>query len=158
MTYAQANEEQQVKQIHEWFTTTNQEESTYQTKEVELNNLSTEGGSAKGFFSNHRLVKIEAKLYGETGNWIGEYYYHQAILYFVFTQTNHYNGHILAPKVKISRVEENRYYFWEGKMIRWLDQHKKKVDPHSQIFKNKATEIRTLSHSMQAKFVKYKSE
>lgn len=47
-------------------------------------------------------------------------------------------------------VQENRYYFRDGKMFRWLDPSKQPVPPESSAFKDKANALKMLTHDLLA--------
>lgn len=85
---------------------------------------STEGGELTAYFSGRSLRKLAAKFYGETGQALEEYYFWDDRLFFVLRVESRYDKP-LSGKVK-NRTEE-RFYFADGAMIRWLDPRKKKV-------------------------------
>lgn len=92
---------------------------TKTTKNVE--GISLEGTEATYFHSSSDLKKITAKMYGETYNATGEFYYENGELIFAFIKHNQYDTHIaMNPPPKVTRSEEQRFYFAGGKLIRLL--------------------------------------
>ena len=88
---------------------------------------------------NEELKKIVVSYYGEMGKLIEEYYFWNNNLFFVFTQDYLYNMPKIMDGSKVEKIYENRYYFQDDKLIRWLDPNKEKV-AKSKIAK-KETEI-----------------
>ena len=79
-------------------------------------------------------MKIRIEYYGETGKLFREYYLKNNELLFVFDQEYHYNMPYYMDSTraaesgfdqwfdpKKTKLEESRYYFSSGKMIRWID-------------------------------------
>ncbi|RTQ50181.1 hypothetical protein EJV47_11140 [Hymenobacter gummosus] len=93
---------------------------------------STEGGEAVFYYEGAVPVKIVARDYGETGQWLTEYYLLDGQLSFVYEQKTSYNrpfyydsatarqngGPAFDPAQ--STVEETRSYFADGQLIRQL--------------------------------------
>jgi hypothetical protein len=52
---------------------------------------------------------------------------------------------------KKTKITENRYYFLNGKMIRWLDEAKKQIDTRTTEFEKAETEILDFSNQLIAK-------
>lgn len=89
------------------------------TKSVE--GISLEGTEATYHRSAGNLRKITAKMYGETYNATGEFYYRDGRLIFAFLKHNQYDTQIgLDKPPKVVRVEEQRFYFADGDLIRLL--------------------------------------
>ncbi|MEP2777569.1 MAG: hypothetical protein ABJQ29_07450 [Luteolibacter sp.] len=80
----------------------------------------------KGFSQNGTLRKIEAEVLGEHGSSSQEYYLENGLPLFIFTTSTNqdFNG-------KVTGRFEDRYYFRNGVMFKWLDSEKKSVDPSS---------------------------
>ena len=92
---------------------------TKTTKDVE--GISLEGTEATYFYSKGDLRKITAKMFGETYNATGEFYYRDGELIFAFLKHNQYDTQIaMNPPPKVVRVEEQRFYFAGGNLIRLL--------------------------------------
>lgn len=90
----------------------------------DLPDESTEGGELKAYFSDQSLRKLVAKFYGEAGQAREEYYFWDERLFFVLRSESRYDKP-LSGKVK-SKSEE-RFYFANDALIRWLDPRKKEV-------------------------------
>ncbi len=132
---------------------------------MELEDYSTEGGSAKAYRDaggNIRLIRVE--LYGESGKVFEEYYYRNGLLIFAFYEHHRYNvpfnvSEEIAREMGIeqfnpkkTRISEDRYYFENGRMIKWLDEEKKDVPVQSKEFRDAAKEVLDFSNEMSAKF------
>lgn len=121
--------EQQIQEIREVYAKVNKNLSTYKVTESEKDE-STEGGTEKIYIHNNQIVKIVEEYLGEIGKRTIEYYFAEGgDLRFVFEQTTNYNAPIYVTKAEEgievfdpekSTIEENRYYFYNEKMIRWL--------------------------------------
>ena len=58
-------------------------------------------------------------MYGETFNASAELYYKGGELIFCYIKTNKYDTQIgMTPPPKVASIEEERYYFMNGEMIR----------------------------------------
>lgn len=89
------------------------------TKDVE--GVALEGTEATYFRSAEKLRKITAKMYGETYNATGEFYYRDGKLIFAFIKRNQYDAQIgMDEPPKVVRAEERRFYFDGDKLIRLL--------------------------------------
>ena len=139
--------------------------ATCKVSSVELDGYSTDGGEAKAYrdkAGNIRLIKVV--LYGESGKVFEEYYYRNGTPFFVFYEHHRYNlpfnvSEETAKEMgvepfdpKKTRITEDRYYFENGVMIKWLDEEKKDVPPQSKEFLEAAKEVTDLSNEMLAKF------
>jgi hypothetical protein len=92
---------------------------TKKTKNVE--EISLEGTEATYFVSGKGLKKVVAKIYGETYNSTGEFYYSGEDLIFAFIKFNKYDTQIgMNPPPKVVRTEDQRFYFTGGDLIRLL--------------------------------------
>jgi hypothetical protein len=90
----------------------------------DLPDESTEGGELTAYLSGQSLRKLIAKFYGETGQAIEEYYFWNERPIFVLRVESHYNKPLSG--IAKSKTEE-RFYFADGVLIRWLDPAKKEV-------------------------------
>lgn len=76
-----------------------------------------------GFFNkdkDNHLDKILVKYYWDMWKWVIEYYFWENELFFVFSKDSFYNMPITFEESKIEKEEQNRYYFYDEKIIRWL--------------------------------------
>lgn len=114
----------------------------YDSVSVDVWDESTEGGELTGFYKKKDLKLIRVAYFGETGMKEIEYYFDNDQLFFVFEKYYRYNRPIYWDKEHMEEsndsvtfdpaktiATENRYYFHKGKLIRWLDDDKKQVDP-----------------------------
>ena len=112
------------------------------TKNVE--DIALEGSEATFYRSAGNLRKITAKMYGETYNATGEFYYQNGHLIFAFLKHNQYDTQIgLNVPPKVVRTEERRFYFTDADLIRLLVGNKelKPVDENYAQMKNEITSI-----------------
>jgi hypothetical protein len=85
---------------------------------------STEGGELTGYFDESNLRKLSAKFFGETGKALEEYYFAENQLIFVLRVESHYT----KPMSGVTKNKtEQRFYFADGKLIRWLNPDNKDV-------------------------------
>lgn len=89
---------------------------------------STEGGELKKFYLGDSLKKTILVFYGEMGIVINEYYFSDAKLIFSYKVEKWYNKPMSMDGSKIERVEENRFYFFDQKLIRWVKNNGKIED------------------------------
>ncbi len=105
---------------------------------------STEGGRAVDYVNDKgEIVKRIETYYGEMGRFVIEYYFYQGDIRFIFTVDINYNAHITSPDFNQFRytINENRYYFYCNRMIKWLDQDKKAITPNSKKFSEREQEL-----------------
>lgn len=99
-------------------------------KKKDIEGESAEGGEAVFYEQKGRLEKITARLYGEMGQVLTEYYLLNGKLSFVFEKIYTYNRPMFydakamkenndteAFDFKKSEIEENRNYFEKGKLL-----------------------------------------
>lgn len=82
------------------------------------------GGELTAYFSGQSLRKLVAKFYGETGQAPEEYYFWDDRLFFVLRVESRYDKPLSGV---IKRKSEERFYFADDALIRWLDPEKKEV-------------------------------
>lgn len=120
MVFAQSVEKQIVA-IRAEVAAINKNEKSYTKTTKDVEGISLEGTEATYFSSTKGLRKITAKMYGETFQATGEYYFQGEDLIFAYEKLSLYDTQIgLSKPVKVIRVEEKRFYFSGGKMIRYL--------------------------------------
>jgi hypothetical protein len=132
-------EEEIISDIREKFGAINYNIDSYKKVKKDLMDQSTEGGELEGHYKNGELKKIVASYYGEMGKLIEEYYFWDNDLFFVFTQDFSYNMPMYMDDSKVDKIDENRYYFHNDKLVRWLDTYKENVTNSK--FNQKETEI-----------------
>lgn len=115
--------------------------TSYEETVVEIMNESLEGGHATAYTDHSEIKLIEVAYYGEMWKQITAYYYDQDKIFFVFDQHFRYNHPFYLTKEKAEEmglktyhdpkkttVEETRFYFFNEKLFRYLDEDKKEVD------------------------------
>ena len=121
---ADSTVDEQVKTIRSRYDAVDKDLSRCKQVKRDLPDESTEGGELTAYFSDQALRKLAAKFYGETGQALEEYYFWDGRLFFVLRGESRYDKP-LSGKVK-SKSEE-RFYFADDALIRWLDPRKKEV-------------------------------
>jgi hypothetical protein len=104
----------------------------YTKVERELFGYSLGGGSLAGYFSGPALRKMVATFYGETGRAVEEYYFWNGRLFLVLRTRWHYDqplgSQVLNRKPgTMAGKEQDRFYFQEGRLLRWLGRGNKPV-------------------------------
>ena|SRR5688572_21749618 len=123
--------------IRQQYAAINRKTVKYRKVKKELVGFSAEGGELVAYLSGPSIVKISATFYGEMGRASDEFYYSNDKLIFVYRKHSHYNGHLTG---KVVRTTENRYYFKDDKLIRWIGEDGKQVSSASSEFAAKETE------------------
>ena len=154
-----------VKEIRKEYKTIKNSLSSLKHKTIELNDYSADGGGAKAYFDKKGIIRfIRAEFYGESGKVFEEYFYKDRALIFVFREEHHYNvpyyvkeeitkdGGTPGFDPKKTTIIENRYYFHNKKMVRWLDKNKKQVSSGSKEYKEKGKDIIEFSNKLVNKF------
>lgn len=133
------SDEEIISDIREKFGDINSNVNSYKKIKKDLMGESAEGGKLEGYYKNDELKKIIATYFGEMGKSIEEYYFWNNNLFFIFVQDYHYNMPSYLDDSKVDKIDENRYYFHNDKLIKWLDPDKKEISNSK--FKQKETEI-----------------
>lgn len=134
-----------IKKIRSVYQHVNTNQQSYEVKTHKLHE-SSEGGEKIFYIENNQFRKIVENHFGEMGKRNTEYYFDEnGALSFIFDVMTHYNVPIYIDEPepgieevfdpKKSKTKENRYYFYAGKMIRWIDSDGNKVprtDPNFQ--------------------------
>lgn len=110
--------------IRQQYAAINRGAAKYKKVQKELVGFSAEGGVLVAYLSGPSIVKISATFYGEMGRATDEFYYANDKLIFVYRRHSHYSGHLTG---KVVRTTENRYYFKDDKLIRWIGEDGKQV-------------------------------
>jgi hypothetical protein len=95
--------------------------------------ISTEGGDAIYYYSGNKIEKVTARVFGEMGQSLTEYYLMNGQLSFVFEKEYHYNrpfyydstqareNNDTAYDDKETKMIETRSYFDKGKLIHQIN-------------------------------------
>ena len=135
LLYCQNGVEKDIEFIRKHYALINEYAKNATPNEIDVFDESTEGGELKAYRGNKGEVrKIEMTYYGETGMIYEEYYFIEEELIFAFTQRHEYNRPIYWDKKYAEKYEdseyfdpektqinEDRFYFKEYDMIRWID-------------------------------------
>jgi hypothetical protein len=112
--------------IRERYTAINKNLSKYRVVKKELLGFSTEGGELVAYVDGASVVKMAATHLGETGRSLEEFYYRDGELIFVFYRRETYDAPMSG---RVSKTAEERFYFADGRLIRWLDSRGRAVAP-----------------------------
>lgn len=125
--------------------------TSYKRTSKDLNDYSTEGGSVSVFSDKDQIRKAKTIFYGETGKAITEYYFWDNKVFFIFRQNYRYNSSIYitedteegfeAYDENKTKIYEDRYYFLNETLVRWIDENKEKIDRYSSSFNEKQKAI-----------------
>lgn len=109
-----------IEQIRAQYKNANANQIRYRLLERDLMGETTEGGFMAAYIDQQDTRKVVTTYYGETGKVITEYYFNDSNLFFSFVKEFRYNKPIDQPGSKVASVKEDRHYFYNNKMIRWL--------------------------------------
>jgi hypothetical protein len=85
---------------------------------------SAEGGELTAFLKDSSIRKLSAKFFGETGKALMEYYFWENQIIFALRVESHYT----KPMSGVVKTKtEERFYFADGSLIKWLDAQNKDV-------------------------------
>jgi 3'-phosphoadenosine 5'-phosphosulfate sulfotransferase len=116
-----AQTDKQIAAIRAEVAAINKSAAKYTKKTKSIEGISLEGAEATYFVAGKGFKKVLAKIYGETYNSTGEFYYSGEELIFAFVKFNKYDTQIgIKPPPKVVRTEEQRLYFAGGDLIRML--------------------------------------
>ena len=121
-----AQEKESISSIRERYASINKNLAKYRVVKKELWGFSTEGGELVAYFDGASVLKMAATHLGETGRSLEEFYYRGGELIFVFYRRETYDAPMSG---KVSKTAEERFYFADGRLIRWLDNRGRAVAP-----------------------------
>ncbi len=156
-----------IQNIRSKYTKTQNNLKDYYKTSIEITGESAEGGQATAYYHNDSLELIEIIWLGETGKRQLEYYLDNGKLIFAFDQNFEYNRPIYLDKQtakeqgddeffdpKKTKIKENRYYFNQEKLFRWLNNNNKEQDLTTELSTNIENELITHCHKMINQFKK----
>ncbi len=122
-SFAQKNDKvksEEIKTIKANFSRINSIKNWTKIKEVETDD-STEGGFINYYFLNDKLEKIVVQKFGESGQYLAEYYLLNNKLSFVFEKNLRYNVPYYLKEFNYndSEIIEDRYYYSNNKLINY---------------------------------------
>ena len=109
--------------IRERYSQINRSSSIYRQVKKDVPSDSPEGAGMIAFFSGKQIMKIAVTYYYESGRENVEYYFWEGKLIFVYKRDSHYD---VPMSGRVVSVKENRCYFDEGRLIKWLDGKKER--------------------------------
>ena len=116
---AQVQTDKDIVEIRSQVAAINKGAAKYKKVTKDVDDISLEGAQATFYRSGDDLRKITAKMYGETYKATGEFYYRDGKLIFGYIRHSQYDTQIgLSKPVKVIRVEDQRYYFKDGELIK----------------------------------------
>jgi len=122
------NKKEAIAHIRDMYAKINELASTAEVIEKEMMEESAEGGQIKAYKHNGKIIKIIVFAFGETGRATKEYYFENEKLIFAFTKEDYYDRPMYVEGAKISKTDENRYYFYNEELFLWLDPDKNEID------------------------------
>ena len=124
MGAADASVEEKIKAIRARYDAIEKELKDCRQVKRDLPGESAEGGELTAWFKGATLRKLSARFFGETGKALEEYYFADNDLIFVLRVETHYT----KPMSGVTKNKtEQRFYFADGKLIRWLNPDNKDV-------------------------------
>jgi len=130
-----------ITQIRKWYAETNHNIEKYEKVSRTFFGKSSEGSDLTLFREKDYVVKMIQSDIGAMGRVHTEYYMNENNLYFIFQKQLLYDRPLIDKDAKLDKVVENRYYFWEGEMIRWINEQGEQVEPSSDNFKSQAKQL-----------------
>ena len=112
--------------IRRRYSAINRAPAKYRVVKKELSGFSTEGGELVAYLDGESVVKITATHFGETGRSFEEFYYWDGRLFFILHRRETYDEPMSG---RVSKTAEERFYFNDGRLIRWLDSRGRAVAP-----------------------------
>lgn len=113
-----------VNSIRQHYAQINRSAGLYKKVKKELSGFSAEGGELLAYFHGPSVMKMVATYFGEGGRAFEEYYFWNGKLIFVLQTDLRYDKPLSG---KVVKKAENRFYFSDDKLIRWIDENSKEV-------------------------------
>lgn len=133
----QAQTSDPIETIRQHYTQINRNAPNYRKVKKSLAGFSAEGGEMIAYFHGPTIMKIVATFFGETGRATEEYYYWDGKLIFVFRKDSRYSQPLSG---KVVASTEDRFYFNNDKLIRWIGENGKEVPADSANYGEKQNE------------------
>lgn len=135
----------------------NSKAAVYDKVEKDVFGKSTEGGVVTAFYDNKVFKKVITTFYGEMGKTVTEYYFNKDGLSFVFNVKYLYDKPIYEKGSKIVSTQENRYYFLNNQLIKWLDNKGKSVNLSSREYQKEQKNLLEDVEEIKQKLGDYRS-
>ncbi len=101
-----------IQDIRKKFQEINSRERSLKKVTKDILDESSEGGQADVYYDGDSLKKIIITHYGEMGKITMEYYIEDGSVFFIYTRQSTYDRPIYVKGSVVSRVEEDRCYFF----------------------------------------------
>ena len=134
---ASSHAEDPVQTIRARYASINKSAAKYKKVKKELSGFSAEGGELVAYFDGSKIMKIVANHYGEGGKAQEEYYYWDDQLIFIYRKDSNYDR---PGSGKVVRTMENRFYFNNDRLIRWIAEDAKQMEAGSSEYLEKEKE------------------
>jgi hypothetical protein len=134
-----------IQTIREHYATINKSAAGYKSVKKELSGFSAEGGTLVAYFDGPKLMKLVATHLGESGKAVEEYYFWDDQLIFIFRKDSIYDKPMSG---KVARTAENRFYFGNNRLIRWIDENSKQIASDSGEYLEKEKDYLKLSGAL----------
>lgn len=134
--------EASINTIRQQYAAINRGARRYRKVKKELSGYSLEGGDLTAYFNGPAIVKMVANHYGEGGRAVEEYYYSDGHLIFVYRKDFSYDRPMSG---KVIATRENRFYFQNDGLVRWINETGKPVPPGMAEYPLKEDEYRETS-------------
>jgi hypothetical protein len=113
-----------IQSIRQHYAQINSSVPRYKRVKKELSGFSAKGGDLIAYFHGPSVMKMVANYLGESGKAAEEYYFWDGKLIFVLRTDFRYDKPLSG---KVARKTEDRFYFSNDKLIRWIDENAKEV-------------------------------
>jgi hypothetical protein len=117
-------DEATINSIRQHYGQINRSAGLYKKVKKGLSGFSAEGGELVAYFHGPSVMKMVATYFGESGKASEEFYFWSGKLIFVLRTDLRYDKPLSG---KVVQKTENRFYFSDGKLIRWIDEKAKEV-------------------------------
>lgn len=123
-----------IKNIRQEYKTINLNIPRY--KKIEKKNMerSSEGGMEIAYFDGELLKRIVTDFCGEMGKGKTEYYFSSNELIFIYSIDYYYDSPMYNKGSKIDSTLENRFYFYNHSLIKWINPDSKIIPIKSEKF------------------------
>lgn len=117
-----------IKKINTEYININKDSSKFRLEQKSITGQSSEGGALEKFYDGKILRKVVLTLYGETGKLVCEYYFLNQQVILIYDKTVTYKSPIYMEKPVVKSREENKFYFKDQRLIRWIGNDSKVPD------------------------------
>jgi len=156
--------EKEVNSIYKSYTKIESKLNDFNTKLVNTDGLSTEGGEATAYLKENTVKKIDVSLYGETGKDFYSLYYQDDELIFVLYTRHQYNAPFYFDKKMAkeygadtffdeskTEILENRYFLNNDEIIQWIGPENEIMSTTTQNIKTETSNLINLSNELKGK-------